>query len=67
MPASTDPFCIINFLNESKKTKVIEHTLNPLWDQSLVVDTNFHGDLNHLDIFAPEVNMEFFDKNDVVS
>lgn len=61
----SDPFVIVSFMNESKKTKCIEHTLNPVWDQSLVIDMTYFGDLNHLDLFCPEVVMEVFDKNDL--
>jgi len=61
----SDPFVYVSFLNETKKTKYIEHTLNPVWDQSLIIDINYFGDLNHLDFFCPEVNMEFYDKNEL--
>lgn len=64
---STDPVVMMSFLNYCRRTDVINHTLNPVWDQTLMLDINFYGDLNFLQKFCPHVFLEVFDKDEFVS
>ncbi|XP_064630282.1 myoferlin-like isoform X1 [Lineus longissimus] len=34
----SDPFCVVEFLNEKKETKVIDDELNPVWNEKLEFD-----------------------------
>jgi len=63
----TDPVVFVSFLNQCRRTAVIRHTLNPVWDQTLMMDIAFYGDLRLLQKFCSDVVLEIFDKDDVVS
>uniref|UniRef100_H2ZAE6 C2 domain-containing protein n=1 Tax=Ciona savignyi TaxID=51511 RepID=H2ZAE6_CIOSA len=48
-------------------TVIQQHTLNPVWDQTLMIDIQFYGDLEHLQRNCPDVLCEVFDKDDLGS
>nr|CAB3264165.1 myoferlin [Phallusia mammillata] len=62
----SDPVVMISFLNYCRRTDVINHTLNPVWNQTLMMDINFYGDLNYLQKFCPEILLEVFDKDELI-
>ena len=61
-----DPVVFVSFLNQCRRTAVIRHTLNPVWDQTLMMDIAFYGDLRLLQKYCNDVVLEIFDKDDVV-
>uniref|UniRef100_H2ZAD9 C2 domain-containing protein n=1 Tax=Ciona savignyi TaxID=51511 RepID=H2ZAD9_CIOSA len=63
----SDPVVMVSFLNQTHRTEVQQHTLNPVWDQTLMIDIQFYGDLEHLQRNCPDVLCEVFDKDDLVS
>uniref|UniRef100_F6X313 C2 domain-containing protein n=1 Tax=Ciona intestinalis TaxID=7719 RepID=F6X313_CIOIN len=63
----SDPVAMVSFLNQTRRTEVYKHSLNPIWDQTLMVDIMFYGDLEHLQRNCPDVAVEVFDRDDVGS
>uniref|UniRef100_H2ZAE5 C2 domain-containing protein n=1 Tax=Ciona savignyi TaxID=51511 RepID=H2ZAE5_CIOSA len=63
----SDPVVMVSFLNQTHRTEVQQHTLNPVWDQTLMIDIQFYGDLEHLQRNCPDVLCEVFDKDDLGS
>ena len=61
-----DPVIFVSFLNQCCHTKVIERNLNPIWDQTLILDINFFGDLNLLQKHGCCVMLEVFDRDELV-
>nr|XP_026691585.1 myoferlin isoform X3 [Ciona intestinalis] len=62
----SDPVAMVSFLNQTRRTEVYKHSLNPIWDQTLMVDIMFYGDLEHLQRNCPDVAVEVFDRDDVI-
>lgn len=60
----SDPLVFASFMAQCKKTELVRHTLNPVWDQTLITDFDYYGDLRHLIASPPEVVLEIFDKDD---
>ena len=52
----------VSFLNHCRRTAIIRHTLNPKWDQTLMMDIAFYGDLKLLQKYGNDVILEIFDK-----
>ena len=65
---SPDPYARVVFLNHSQVTHAIHRTLCPTWDQTLVFEEVFiFGSTELLQLKPPEVVIELFDKDQVVS
>nr|XP_039273403.1 myoferlin-like isoform X2 [Styela clava] len=62
----SDPFVYATFMSLCKRSELVRHTLNPIWDQTLIMDMDYYGDLNHLRSSCPDVILEVFDKDDIV-
>lgn len=63
----TDPYAHVSFLHMSKMTHVIQNTLNPVWDQTLIFeDIEIHGDPQTVASCPPEVVLELYDSDQVV-
>ncbi|XP_019631945.1 PREDICTED: myoferlin-like [Branchiostoma belcheri] len=46
---SCDPFCRVSFLNHTALTEIKRYTLNPTWDQTLIIDNiQIHADPDKL-------------------
>ncbi|XP_077973068.1 myoferlin-like isoform X2 [Styela clava] len=63
----SDPFIFVSFMDRCERTRVIENSLNPVWNQTLIIDLNYYGDLNHLRSSCPDIIVEVFDKDDIGS
>lgn len=65
---AVDPFCHVSFLNVSQTTEVLEKTLCPTWDQTLIFDqVQIHGAPADIAKEPPEIVIEFFDQDVFVS
>ena len=54
-------------LDHCQRTAVMNKTLNPVWDQTLIIDITFFGDLGLLMKHCPVVSLQIFDKDFIVS
>uniref|UniRef100_H2Z7I1 C2 domain-containing protein n=1 Tax=Ciona savignyi TaxID=51511 RepID=H2Z7I1_CIOSA len=63
----SDPLVLVSFLNHTARTEVQKHTLNPIWDETMMLDIKFYGDIDHLKKYCPEVSVEVFDSDDLNS
>uniref|UniRef100_H2ZHS9 C2 domain-containing protein n=1 Tax=Ciona savignyi TaxID=51511 RepID=H2ZHS9_CIOSA len=63
----SDPLVLVSFLNHTARTEVQKHTLNPSWDETMMLDIKFYGDIDHLKKYCPEVSVEVFDSDDLNS
>ncbi|XP_023819286.1 myoferlin [Oryzias latipes] len=62
----SDPYAHVSFLHMSKTTHVIQNTLNPIWDQTLIFeDIEIHGDPQTVASCPPEVVLELYDSDQV--
>uniref|UniRef100_H2Z7I3 C2 domain-containing protein n=1 Tax=Ciona savignyi TaxID=51511 RepID=H2Z7I3_CIOSA len=61
----SDPLVLVSFLNHTARTEVQKHTLNPIWDETMMLDIKFYGDIDHLKKYCPEVSVEVFDSDDL--
>ena len=64
-----DPVVYAHFLNECQKTSIIDNTLNPVFDTTLMMDFNFFSSLDNLARYdnLADVIIEVYDKDDLVS
>uniref|UniRef100_H2LS40 Myoferlin like n=1 Tax=Oryzias latipes TaxID=8090 RepID=H2LS40_ORYLA len=63
---SFSPYAHVSFLHMSKTTHVIQNTLNPIWDQTLIFeDIEIHGDPQTVASCPPEVVLELYDSDQV--
>ena len=62
-----DPVLFVSFLNYCQRTAVLNRTLNPVWDQTLIMDITFYGDLGLLHKYCNDIVLEVYDKDVVVS
>ena len=63
-----DPYAHVSFLHVSKTTEKLQATLNPTWDQTLIFnDVEIYGDPKNIAQCPPDVVLEFFDNDQVVS
>ena len=64
----TDPYAKIAFESQCQITRVIKQTLCPEWDQTLIFeDIAMYGNPAMLAESPPNINIELFDKDQVVS
>ncbi|KAM7371001.1 hypothetical protein PAMP_010507 [Pampus punctatissimus] len=62
----SDPYAHVSFLHVSKTTEKLQATLNPTWDQTLILnDVEIHGDPQNIAQHPPDVVMEFYDHDQV--
>lgn len=62
-----DPYAHVSFLHMSKTTHVMQNTLNPTWDQTLIFeDIEIYGDPQTIASSPPEVVLELYDSDQVV-
>ncbi|KAM6956281.1 myoferlin [Aplochiton taeniatus] len=62
----SDPYAHVSFLHVSKTTEVIRATLNPTWDQTLILeDVEIYGDPQTIAQNPPNVVLELFDSDQV--
>ena len=62
-----DPYAKISFENQCQITRVIKQTVCPEWDQTLIFeDIQMYGSPSTVAESAPYVNIELFDKDQVV-
>lgn len=63
-----DPYAHVSFLHFSKTTEKLKATLNPTWDQTLIFsDVEIYGDPKNIAQCPPDVVLEFYDHDQVVS
>ncbi|KAG8000133.1 Myoferlin, partial [Nibea albiflora] len=62
----SDPYAHVSFLHVSKTTEVINATLNPTWDQTLIFeDIEIYGDPQTIARNPPDVVLELYDSDQV--
>uniref|UniRef100_UPI00398F19C0 myoferlin-like n=1 Tax=Pristiophorus japonicus TaxID=55135 RepID=UPI00398F19C0 len=62
--SSADPYIQMSFLYHSKRTDVVKGTVNPTWDQTLILDEiEIFGNLREIVESPPYVKLEMFDSN----
>ncbi|CAF1425575.1 unnamed protein product [Adineta ricciae] len=60
----SDPFAQIAFINQSQRTEVIEKSLCPTWDQTLIFSTvELFGEPDEIHHDPPNILIELFDKD----
>lgn len=63
-----DPYAHVSFLHVSKTTETVNACLNPTWDQTLIFNSvEIYGDPQALAHNPPDVVLEIYDKDQVVS
>lgn len=63
-----DPFVRVSFLNYSQTTEIIEKTLCPTWDQTLILENvEIHGRPEETAREPPLITIELFDYDTFVS
>ncbi|XP_008284661.1 myoferlin isoform X2 [Stegastes partitus] len=62
----SDPYAHVSFLHVSQTTEVIQNTLNPTWDQTLIFeDIKIYGDPQTIAHNPPDVVLELYDRDQV--
>lgn len=65
---SVDPYCYVSFTREAQKSIILEQTIMPTWDQTLIFDDiELYGDPKVVQAIPPDVCIELFDKDLIVS
>ncbi|XP_039632392.1 myoferlin-like [Polypterus senegalus] len=60
----SDPYAHVSFLHRSKTTEIINKTLNPTWDQTLIFDDiDIYGNPEDLAQNPPNIVFELFDSD----
>ncbi|CAF4514045.1 unnamed protein product [Rotaria socialis] len=60
----SDPYAQIGFINQSQRTDIIQRTLCPTWDQSLIFSTvELYGEPDEIHHNPPNILIELFDKD----
>jgi len=63
----SDPFARVAFLNYSQATEMVEKTLCPTWDQTLIYDTiEIYGEPQNVAVKPPPIVIEIFDHDPFV-
>ena len=63
-----DPYVRVVFGNVCQTTQPLEKTLCPTWDQTLIFETvGIHGSVNSVLDNPPNILLEIFDQDKVVS
>ncbi|CAF1161705.1 unnamed protein product [Rotaria sp. Silwood1] len=61
----SDPYAQIGFINQSQRTEVIQKTLCPTWDQTLIFsNVELYGEPNEIYHDPPNILIELFDKDE---
>ncbi|KAF6040573.1 hypothetical protein EB796_001113 [Bugula neritina] len=59
-----DPYAVVGFGTQSQLTRVLDKTLSPMWDQTLIFDEiTLYGPAELVAQNPPEVVIEVFDKD----
>ena len=60
----SDPFCNVVFVTQSMKTEIVNKTLSPTWDQTLIFESvEIHGNPKEIEKNPPNITIEIFDKD----
>ncbi|KAJ8026374.1 Dysferlin [Holothuria leucospilota] len=60
----SDPYAYVSFLHRSGKTEVVQHSLCPTWDQTIIFEEmEIHGDPALFAANPPDVIVEIFDSD----
>ncbi|CAF0920234.1 unnamed protein product [Rotaria sordida] len=61
----SDPYAQIGFINQSQRTEVIQKTLCPTWDQTLIFsNVELYGEPDEIYHDPPNILIELFDKDE---
>ncbi|XP_058154766.1 myoferlin isoform X2 [Dasypus novemcinctus] len=62
----SDPYAHVSFLHRSKTTEIIQSTLNPTWDQTIIFDeVEIYGEPHTVLQNPPKITIELFDNDQV--
>ena len=68
MAHPSDPYAVIVFGRKSAKSRVVNESVCPIWDQTLIIkQLQFFGDPKNILESPPPVVIEFFDRDPIVS
>lgn len=68
MPCFSDPYARVAFGTQSQVTEILTRTICPTWDQTLIFENvQIYGSVDKVARNPPEVIIELFDKDPVVS
>ncbi|XP_078489340.1 myoferlin [Ciona intestinalis] len=59
----SDSEVIVSFLSQTQRTEVYKHSLNPTWDQTLMMDIKYYGDFEHWHRSCPNISIELYDQD----
>ncbi|CAF1637643.1 unnamed protein product [Adineta ricciae] len=61
----SDPYAQIGFINQSQRTEIIQKTLCPTWDQTLIFsNVELYGEPDEIHHNPPNILIELFDKDE---
>ncbi|CAF3639300.1 unnamed protein product [Adineta steineri] len=61
----SDPYAQIGFINQSQRTEIIQKTLCPTWDQTLIFsNVELYGEPDEIHHNPPNISIELFDKDE---
>ncbi|UJR29942.1 hypothetical protein I4U23_017489 [Adineta vaga] len=61
----SDPYAQIGFINQSQRSEIIQKTLCPTWDQTLIFsNVELYGEPDEIHHNPPNILIEFFDKDE---
>lgn len=64
----SDPYARVVFGTQSQVTEILTTTICPTWDQTLIFENvQIYGSIDKVARYPPEVIIELFDKDPVVS
>ena len=65
--SNIDPYAVVSFGRYSQTSRVVQESLCPTWDQTLIFDgIRLFGDLKMVKNFPPQIVIELYDKDQVV-
>ena len=59
-----DPYAVVSFDSRSQKSIVVNESVCPTWDQTLIFKhIHLFGDLDMIETYPPPIIIELFDKD----
>ena len=62
-----DPYCVLTFLNQTQVSCIVDQTLCPVWDETLLFDNVLiAGEPERMQDSLPDIVLELFDHDVIV-